>query len=160
MFSNIRAARLLGWTSIAVGITEIAATNWLQDELGVDDQDTVIRSFGLREILAGVIILNQPGLNKTLAAGLWARVAGDAMDLAALGKAAEQSRNPKGLASITAVVVMITGLDVLIASLTQRDLHRAATVSTAARKRVHQVSATPPTRQRNKQPNSPAIASA
>src|SRR5206468_1920913 len=113
MPSNFQAARALGWASLAVGLTEIVATHWLEDELGVDDHDTLIRSFGVREIAAGAMILAQPGINQNLATGLWSRVAGDAADLAVLAKAAKSTRNPRGLAAITSLVAGITGLDIL-----------------------------------------------
>ncbi len=115
MLSNIKAARALGWTSIAIGLTELAATGWVEDQIGIEGRKKIIRGFGLREIAAGVMILNQPGLNGKLVAGLWSRVAGDAVDLAALGKAKDQTSRPDGLSSVTAIVTAITGIDILVA---------------------------------------------
>lgn len=141
MLSSIKAARMLGWTSLAVGITEIAATAWVEEQLGVDGHDTLIRTMGVRELAAGVAILSQPGLNRMLAGSLWARVAGDAMDLALLGAGAPRTRNPKGLATISGVVLGVTGLDVVVATLVQGQLFKAKRVSQQARLRVRPTSA-------------------
>ncbi len=140
---NIQLAKSLGWTSLAVGAIELAATRWLEDEMGVGNHHTLIRSFGLREIAAGVTILSQPGLNATLASGLWGRVAGDAVDLAMLGVAASNTNRPRGLAVVIGIVLAVTGLDILVASLIQADLQHATTVATAARNRVRPSSAIP-----------------
>jgi hypothetical protein len=143
MFSNIKAARLLGWTSIAVGVTELVATKWLEEEIGVDKHEALIRGFGVREIAAGVMILNQPGLNKSLAAGLWSRVVGDALDIFTLAEASYSTRNSTGLANILAIVLAVTGMDIFVASKVQADLTKAKAVATRARHRVKQTSALP-----------------
>lgn len=143
MFSTIKAARLLGWTSIAVGVTELAATKWLEEEMGVDDHDGLIRGYGVREIAAGVMILSQPGLNKQLAAGLWSRVVGDAMDIFTIAQASQTTQNRRGLSSILTIVLAVTGLDVLVATRTQLDLAKAKAVAMRARQRVTPTSAIP-----------------
>jgi len=33
--NDVSASRALGWASIAIGLTEIAATDWLQEQLGL-----------------------------------------------------------------------------------------------------------------------------
>src|SRR6185503_5589222 len=113
--NDVSASRALGWASIGIGLTEIAATDWLQEQLGVDDHDTLLKALGAREIASGVTILSQRQPSPTLTAGLWSRVAGDAMDLALLGAAATESRNPTGLGTAIAMVLGVTGLDVLFA---------------------------------------------
>jgi len=143
MPSHIQLAKWLGWTSLAVGATELAATRWLEKQMGVRKHETLIQAFGVREIVAGVSILAQPGLNRNLAASLWARVAGDALDLAALGLAGTRTRNPKGLATITGIVLAVTGLDVLVATGVQRDLRQATEASRRARARVQPAIANP-----------------
>jgi hypothetical protein len=143
MTSNIQAAKVLGWASLAIGATELAATDWLEDQMGVDDHRGLIRAFGLREIAAGVTLLAQPGLNKTLAGGMWARVAGDALDLVALAAAAPTTRRPMGLAAVAAMVVGVTVADVFVGLGVQGDLARATARSAAARQRVTPTSATP-----------------
>ncbi len=141
--SNIQAAKLLGWTSLAVGAAEIVATRQLEEVMGVGEHRTLIRAFGVREIAAGVSILSQPGLNKSLAFALWARVAGDAADLALLGVSTKTTTNPKGLGAIMAIVLAVTGLDIVVASRIQGQLAHVAEVSEAARRRVTPTSATP-----------------
>jgi hypothetical protein len=143
MPSNLQMARALGWTSIAIGVTEIAATRWLEEQMGVDDHHVLIRAFGVREIAAGVTLLSQPGLNKTLVGGLWGRVAGDAADIAALTMAVPSTRNPRGLGAVMGLVLAVTGVDVVVALGAQRNLTRAAAVSEAARRRVQPTSALP-----------------
>jgi hypothetical protein len=143
MMSNLQAARALGWASIAIGATEIAATEWLEEQMGVDHHHVLIRAFGVREIAAGVTLLSQPGLNKTLVGGLWGRVAGDAMDIATLALAAPSTRNPGGLRAVMGLVLAVTGVDIIVAAGAQRNLLRAAAVSEAARRRVQPTSALP-----------------
>jgi hypothetical protein len=67
-----------------------------------------LRVFGVREIATGVAILtlDQPK------AGVWARVAGDALDVAALGSGFTED-NPKkdNLAAAIVTVAGITALD-------------------------------------------------
>lgn len=142
--SNYKAARMLGLTSLAVGATEIFATRWLERTIGVTSRPRgLIRSFGVREMANGAAILNEPGVTTRLAASLWARVAGDVLDLAALGKAVTTTRNARGLSAIIATVVVVTGLDVLVAASVQRELAEAKRVSAAARQRVTPTAATP-----------------
>jgi hypothetical protein len=143
MFSTIKAARLLGWASLAVGATELVATRWLEGAMGVERHGPLIKSYGIREIVAGVTILNQPGLNKALVAGLWARVVGDAADLATLSLASKESRKQEGLATVTSLVLGVTAMDLVVAFLAQRDLSKATAASQAARKRVHPTQARP-----------------
>jgi hypothetical protein len=136
VFSNIKAAKMLGWTSLAVGATELVATRRLEEIMGVDGHAPLIRSYGVREILAGLTLLNQPGLNKTMVGGLWGRVAGDVVDIVTLGAAVKKTRRPTGLAAITAVVLGVTGLDLLVATIAQYDLVRASSISSQAKARA------------------------
>ncbi len=91
----------LGWFSIGLGLAEILAPRELSRLIGVDSNSTVIRSLGAREVLNGIGILAQP----RSAGWMWARVAGDAMDLALLAKQlGDGSDREKTLAAIAAVV--------------------------------------------------------
>jgi hypothetical protein len=109
--TNDQAARALGYTSLALGLTEIAAPNWLAGQMGIDEKPTLFRALGLREIASGVAILR--GGKK--APGLWSRVAGDVMDLALLGVAAKASSKKSGVGVAAAMVLGITALDILSA---------------------------------------------
>jgi hypothetical protein len=70
----------------------------------------LLRLFGVREIASGIGLLTQ----ERKGPWIWARVAGDALDLATLGSAALSSRNPKrGNAALAiASVAPIVALDV------------------------------------------------
>jgi len=148
MLSTIKAARLLGWMSLAVGATEVVATRWIEKTLGVGRHGLLIKSYAAREVVAGLTILNQPGVNKPLVAGLWARVVGDAADLATLALAVKTSRKPVGLAAVAAVVLGVTALDVGVALAVQNDLRKASNISKAAKQRVQPSRATPARRER------------
>ncbi len=141
--SNLQTARLLGWTSLAVGITEVAATDWLEEVMGVGNHKVLIRSFGAREIVAGATILSQPGINAGLAAGLWSRVAGDILDIGMLGEAAAVTRKPLGLATVLGVVLAVTAVDVLVALGVQTELTKGNAASRSARQRVRPSRAIP-----------------
>ncbi|MDB5349682.1 MAG: cyclase/dehydrase [Planctomycetota bacterium] len=111
-------ATLLGWFSIGLGLTEIVAPREFARFIGVRGDRTnrtIVRLVGLRELAAGVGILSR----RRPVGWLWARVAGDAMDLALLGKALASPRNEKDrVSAATAAVVGITALD-LYASVRQ-----------------------------------------
>jgi len=82
-------ARGLGWFSLGLGVAELIAPRAISRIAGAGKKDSLIRSYGVREIVAGVGVLAT-----THSAGwLWARVAGDAVDLASLGAARAASRD-------------------------------------------------------------------
>jgi len=105
-------ARGLGWFSIALGVGELLGARSLARELGMRDNEGLIRSYGAREILSGVL-----SLSMDRQAGLWSRVGGDALDLATLCSAL-RSGNPKrdNVGAAVALVLGVTVLDVLTAS--------------------------------------------
>lgn len=105
---EMKVARNMGWFSIGLGLAEAVAGRSVGRALGMEDQALVFRAFGAREIATGVAILtmDQPK------AGMWARVAGDALDLTALGSGMTPENPKKGnLAAAIAVVAGITWLD-------------------------------------------------
>lgn len=108
-----RLARGLGWFSIGLGMAELLAPRAIASISGVSNKHTgLIRLYGLREIAAGVAIFSQ----KEPAAGLWSRVAGDALDLASLGKAFTSPDAKRGrVAFATANVLAVTALDLIAA---------------------------------------------
>src|SRR3954449_5017552 len=84
-------ARALGVFSLGLGITELAAPKTLARAIGVSPDgytSTALRIFGMREVLAGLGVLLRPRSSLPL----WARVAGDALDLAAIAYAAKSRR--------------------------------------------------------------------
>ena len=117
-----RVAGGLGWFSIGLGLAAALAPHRVARMIGVRPSRTVatvLRLVGVREIGAGLGILSQ----WRPARWLWARVAGDAMDLALLTTAMRSRRARKNrLAAAAAAVVGVTLLDtVSSAGLSRRD---------------------------------------
>jgi uncharacterized membrane protein len=108
-----RLAKGLGWFSIGLGLAELLAPRAIANISGVSNRRTgLIRLYGLREIAAGIMIFSQ----ENPAAGVWSRVAGDALDLASLGNAARSPNAKRGrIAFATANVLAVTALDVICA---------------------------------------------
>lgn len=101
-------ARGLGIFSIALGLAEVVATRSVAKAIRLPRRPGLLRTFGFREIATGVGILSQ----KRRAPWLWARVAGDVMDMAALGSAFAGTRRKRGrLAAALAAVAGVTALD-------------------------------------------------
>ena len=78
-----RLALGVGWFSIGFGLAEVLAPGKFTRLFGVDRGAAVVRGLGLREIASGVGILT----GSRIAPVLWGRVAGDALDMAAIGAA-------------------------------------------------------------------------
>jgi len=98
----------LGIFSIALGAAELLATRRIAKALDAEGHEGLIRGFGAREVVAGVGLLAAPAH----ATNVWNRVAGDAMDLAALGAAARKSPSNRAVWGAIAFVVGATALDV------------------------------------------------
>ena len=79
-------ATFLGVFSIRLGLWELLGPRSVADSTGVR-YPGILRAYGLREIGAGVGILT----NHRPAGWLWARVAGDVLDLATIGAAYAQA---------------------------------------------------------------------
>lgn len=81
MNKAIKTARGLGWFSIAIGAAEVLAPRLVARACGLRGGVALVQAFGVRELATGIGLLTardpQPWV--------WARVAGDGMDLAALG---------------------------------------------------------------------------
>lgn len=105
-------ARGLGWFSLALGAAQVGAPKVVNRLIGVATTDAskdLMRAIGVREFAAGVGILTRG----RPAGFLWARVAGDAMDLALLGNGLTSGSN-KGRAGVAAAAVAgVTALDVV-----------------------------------------------
>ena len=102
-------ARGLGFVSIAIGVAEIVAPHWIGRLSGARVSPNMIRAFGVREIATGIGIL----MAAKRGPWLWGRVAGDALDIAAV-------RNPAAIAALAGV----TALDVAAASAVTREENR------------------------------------
>jgi hypothetical protein len=114
--SSIRLAQGLGWFSLALGALEMAAPGRLGGEMGLR-RPLLLRAYGLREIAAGVGILASPKWSPTQTGFVWARVAGDVLDLATLALARPRSpAEMRGLAAAAAAVFGALALDVTCAA--------------------------------------------
>jgi hypothetical protein len=106
-----RTARALGWFSIALGVSELLFARHYARLLGVGGTEWLVRVSGLREIGEGMLTLSP-----SKAAGLWSRVAGDALDIAMLGAAARAPRaNRASVGAALAFVLGVTVVDVVAA---------------------------------------------
>ncbi len=106
-----RLARNLGWFSIGLGVAELFAARRISRTLGMEGSETLIRAFGAREIASGMLTLS---LDKK--AGLYSRLAGDALDLAVLSTALKDDNPKRGNAAIAlAMVAGVTLLDLAAA---------------------------------------------
>lgn len=111
-------ANVLGWFSIGLGLAEIFAPRRLARTIGVRDNErteTTMMALGLREVLSGVGILTQPDPSRWV----WARVAGDLIDLALLGGSTRADRD-RSLGA-TAALAGVTLVDALTAVQLSRD---------------------------------------
>lgn len=103
----------LGYFSIALGVLELAAPGRLARFLGIDEAQArkVIGLFGARELLAGGALLRGPAVSTNV----WNRVAGDLIDLGALGAAAPRSDRKLAIAGAAGFVLGATILDLITA---------------------------------------------
>jgi hypothetical protein len=105
-------ARGLGWFSLALGAAEVMAPRRLGKAVGVGEHPRLVQACGLRELVAGGGLLSSSDQRPWI----WSRIAGDAIDLAALAPALSR-HNPRRSAACAAfgAVAAVTALDVLCA---------------------------------------------
>ncbi|MET8835980.1 SRPBCC family protein [Micromonospora sp. NPDC004540] len=118
-------ARLLGWFSLGLGVTALAAGSRVARAFGVDDSRparTVLRAAGVREIGHAAVLL----VPRRAGLGPWTRVAGDVLDLAATGRAYRNRRGDRrrrlGLA--LAALGGITAIDLYVSVRATRNRRR------------------------------------
>jgi hypothetical protein len=106
-----------GAVSWSLGLAELVAPEAILDWLGVDPKMApLVRAFGLREIASGIGILQNP-----MGSGfMWARVAGDALDLMALAAAFRGSARQDRIKLALGVIGGITLLDILMSARLQQ----------------------------------------
>ncbi|WP_223643274.1 hypothetical protein [Corallococcus sp. EGB] len=105
--------RALGWFSVGLGVTELLGAWSLLRFFGVSRGSRWVRAYGARELAAGVALLS-PAKKRPW---LWARVAGDALDLATMGRGLREPGVRKGrLLAATGAVAGITVLDIYAAA--------------------------------------------
>lgn len=123
-----RLAHSLGWFSVGLGLAEVCAPRQLARAIGLasprpdwaaylpasvaphdGEHATTLRLFGLREIGTGLAILTQ----RRPVGSLWARVAGDLLDLGMLGAAMRHANGDRRrLMTAAAAIAGVTALDV------------------------------------------------
>ena len=110
---GLAPAKALGWFSVGLGLAEIAAPRQLASLIGTVDQPRhLLRALGVREVANGAMLLRKPSRT-----WLWARVAGDIIDLALLTAAFRSlCTNRKRLTAATAAVGAVTLVDILAAA--------------------------------------------
>ena len=116
--ANLMAGKFasgLALFSLGLGLAEALMPGKMAKMIGVsEEQSTAIRALGLREIGHGISIM----MGQKPTAQVWARVGGDAIDLAYLGYAAtDDSANKTRLAIAAAAVLGATAMDVMCAQL-------------------------------------------
>ena len=131
-------AKALGWFSIGLGAAQIVAPARMARLIGVDydgNSRATMLAVGAREIAVGLGLLTQP----RPAEWAWGRVAGDAMDLALVGKALTSDDNDRRRTTATlAALLGITALDVYCAQrLTNTRSDRMTTAADAKRQGIH-----------------------
>ena len=110
-----QVARGLGWFSNGLAVAQLAVPGRFARAIGSPDGNvarTLVRVVGAREAFGGVGLLRQP----RPAGWAWARVAGDAMDLALLLGTMSSGRARRGrLAAATGAVAGIAVVDAVVA---------------------------------------------
>ncbi|MBV8511626.1 MAG: hypothetical protein JO289_15830 [Xanthobacteraceae bacterium] len=109
-----KLARALGWFSIGLGLAELIAPNSITRALGLRGKEGLVRSYGAREIAAGVL-----SLSTEKQAGLWSRVAGDGLDAATLASGLRNDNPQRNNVAFALMMVLgIAALDIAVAQQT------------------------------------------
>jgi hypothetical protein len=106
-----QAATGLGWFSIGLGLAELFFPRAFTHAFGMRGREGLVRFYGLREIGAGVGLLTA----RNKAPWLWARVAGDGLDIATLAARLPDRRARGNVEVALAMVAGVTALDVYAA---------------------------------------------
>lgn len=111
-----RLAKLLGLVSLGLGAASLAAPGSVARLIGVEEDDGIrglLRAIGIRELASGVGILASARPTEWV----WARVGGDAMDLALLGAALNGGRaQQERVLAAGAAIAGIAALDLKCAT--------------------------------------------
>ena len=109
-----RLAHGLAWFSVSLGLLELLAPRLVSRLVGGNGKyASLIRVYGARELLSGLMIFGQ---GARPAGAVWSRVAGDAVDIATLAAAGASPRTNKGGVALAAASVLgVTALDVYCA---------------------------------------------
>jgi hypothetical protein len=111
-------ARGLGWLSLALAAAELVAPRALSRAISGDMQPALLRTYGVRELVAGLGILTSSNPRPWL----WSRLAGDALDLAALAPAMRRRSGNRAAAAVAfGMVAAVTALDLVCAARLERE---------------------------------------
>ena len=133
MNKDIRLSKLLGIFSLGLGAAELLAGERINQKLRLGVPTWVVRAFGAREMVAGFAVLAHPDE----APPIGMRLAGDALDLAVLGRALLPGHKTTNAAIVATVAVLgVTALD-LAAGVALRRRNTQA-LQTARRTRIRQ----------------------
>jgi hypothetical protein len=103
----------LGWFSLGLGLLEFLAPKRLAGPLGMEKKASLLQTYGLREMAAGLGIL----LSRRPSPWLWARAFGDVLDMATvapkLGSRDESVQKASGAAAVA--IGLVAALDVYFA---------------------------------------------
>jgi hypothetical protein len=112
-----KLAKGLGWFSIALGVAELLAPRAAAQATGVRYGKNLLQAYGVREIATGIGLLT----SKDPQPWLWARVAGDALDIATLATDLGSNNLRRRNTALSLVAVMgVTALDVWAADAARR----------------------------------------
>ncbi len=103
----------LGWFSISLGLMELFAPRRVAASLGIERRSGLLQTYGLREIMAGLGIL----VSSRPTAWLWARAAGDVLDMATVApQLSSGDRNVQKASGFAAIAIAaVAALDVYCA---------------------------------------------
>lgn len=103
--------KCLGVFSLLVGAAQLLGAKRIARTLDAEGHEGLIKGFGARELLAGASLMAAPAASTNM----WGRVAGDAMDLGALGLAARRSPRNRAIWGAIAFVGAVTLVDIVTA---------------------------------------------
>jgi hypothetical protein len=109
--NDLQAAKGLGVFSVALGLTQLVAPNWLGINTGVGAHPKWTRVCGARELASGIGVLS----GRKPATALWARVAGDVIDIGLLGVALFKGARRGRVAVVLGAVLGVSLLDLIYA---------------------------------------------
>lgn len=133
-----RLARGLGWFSVGLGAAQVLIPDEMEHAVGVRDtprnRAAMVRVAGARELAVGTAILTR----RQPRPWLWVRVAGDALDLAMLGRALLRRGNARGRVALAiASVAGVTAADIAASVLLDPRRGKGTTMELTATTTVH-----------------------
>ena len=104
---------MLGWLSLKIGLSEAVDPGGFGRKVGVTGKAGLFRAYGVRELGTGLAILNAPDKEPWI----WARVAGDVVDIATLVPAIRPNNPKRRNATLAlAFVLTVTVVDIACAT--------------------------------------------